>query len=188
MTVEMLEQAIASTKQVLTNVKPDQLDEQTPCQSWKVRDLINHFVGGTYFFASRVYDEELPADAQRDLTEGDIVSTYEAGGAEAVAAFRSPGAMEKTLHLPFGDLPGAAFVMIAASDEFVHGWDLARATGQPTAGLDPELASQLLAFARDAIPEQFRGADTTAPFGPIVDVPESAPPADRLAGFMGRQV
>src|SRR3954463_15853871 len=186
MTVEMFERAIASTKTVLANVEPDQLDDTTPCQSWKVRDLINHFVGGTYFFAAVAKTGEPPAGdgGDRDFTEGDINATYSAGAAEAVGAFKAPGAMEKTMKLPFGEMPGSAFVMIAASDEFTHGWDLARATGQPTADLDPELAEQLLAFAQNAIPDQFRGADTTAPFGPVVDVPADAPPADRLAGFM----
>ncbi len=190
MTVEMLERAIASTKTVLANVKPDQLDDTTPCQSWKVRDLINHFVGGTYFFAAVAKNGEPPQGdgGDRDFTEGDLNATYAAGGAEAVGAFKAPGVMEKTLKLPFGELPGAAFVMIAAADEFVHGWDLARATGQPTADLDPQLAEQLLAFARENIPEQFRGADGAAPFGPMVDVPADAPAADRLAGFMGRRV
>ena len=190
MTVEMFERAIASTKTVLANVEPDQLDATTPCQSWKVRDLINHFVGGNYFFAAVAKTGSPPSGGggERDFTGDDISAAYAAGGAEAVGAFKAPGVMEKTLKLPFGELPGSAFVMIAASDAFVHGWDLARATGQPTADLDPELAEQLLAFARDAIPDQFRGADTTAPFGPKVDVPADAPAADRLAGFMGRQV
>ena len=74
MTVETLERAIASTKRVLANMSPDQLDQTTPCQSWKVRDLINHFVGGTY------------AD----------------GAAHAVGAFNASGVTEKTMKLPFG--------------------------------------------------------------------------------------
>jgi uncharacterized protein (TIGR03086 family) len=75
--------------------------------------------------------------------------------------------------------------MIAASDAFTHGWDLARALGQST-DLDPELAAQLLGASM--IPDEFRGPDGQAPFGPKVDVPESAPAADRLAGVLGRQV
>jgi uncharacterized protein (TIGR03086 family) len=95
--------------------------------------------------------------------------------------------MDKVMTLPFGQLPGAVFVNIAATDTFVHGWDLAKATGQPT-DLEPGLATELLAGARVALPDTMRGPDGQAAFGPKVDVPESAPPADQLAGFLGRNL
>ena len=52
MSTEGLEQAFASTRSVLANVKPDQMDDGTPCQSWKVRDLVNHIVMGSQWFGS----------------------------------------------------------------------------------------------------------------------------------------
>jgi class 3 adenylate cyclase len=48
MTTETLERAFASTRQVLGNVKPDQLSDPSPCQSWTVREVINHVIGGTF--------------------------------------------------------------------------------------------------------------------------------------------
>jgi hypothetical protein len=59
--------------------------------------------------------------------------------------------------------------------------------GEPT-DLEPAIAAELLKNARLSIPEAFRGEDGKAAFGPIVDVPSSAPAADQLAGFLGRQV
>jgi uncharacterized protein (TIGR03086 family) len=103
-----------------------------------------------------------------------------------VAAFRSEGVMESVVRLPFGELPASVFVMIAATDTLTHGWDLAKATGQPT-DLDPELARRLLGFARDHLTEAFRGAEGAASFGPVVDVPAPASAADQLAAFLGRQ-
>ncbi len=93
--------------------------------------------------------------------------------------------MDRSVRLAFGELPVPRFMFIAATDAFVHGWDLAKSTGQPT-DLDPQLASQLLAAARSMVPESFRGADGQAPFGVEVAVTENAPPADRLAAFLGR--
>ncbi|GAA2346114.1 maleylpyruvate isomerase N-terminal domain-containing protein [Dactylosporangium salmoneum] len=40
-----LARAFASTRAVLSTVEPDQLDLSTPCASWDVRSLIDHFVG-----------------------------------------------------------------------------------------------------------------------------------------------
>jgi uncharacterized protein (TIGR03086 family) len=102
-----------------------------------------------------------------------------------ITAFKRPGVLDKPLKLPFGEMPGAAFVMMIANDQFQHGWDLARATGQ-AAEFEPELASQLLGFVRAAVPDSFRGPDGKAPFGPVVPVPESESAADQLAGFLGR--
>jgi hypothetical protein len=42
MVTENLWRAFASTRNVLSNVKADQLDDPMPCKSWKVHDLINH--------------------------------------------------------------------------------------------------------------------------------------------------
>ncbi|HEY1828249.1 MAG TPA: hypothetical protein VGF87_09515, partial [Acidimicrobiales bacterium] len=79
------------------------------------------------------------------------------------------------------------YMNIATGDTFTHGWDLARAIGQPT-DLDPALAAKILDTVRPMLPDAFRGADGEAPFGPAVEVSASAPAADQLAAFMGRQI
>jgi uncharacterized protein (TIGR03086 family) len=189
MSVELLERAVAGTREILSKVSPDQLDGTTPCASWNVRDLVNHIVGSTYWFAATVETGVAPASEDDiggpDVTSGDVMAAFADGSRKAIDAFSAPGAMEKTLKLPFGEMPGAAFVMMAANDQFQHGWDLAKATGQTTA-LDPELAGQLLGFAQAAIPDAFRGPDGKAPFGPAVPVSGSANEVDQLAGFLGR--
>jgi uncharacterized protein (TIGR03086 family) len=190
-TVDRLERAIASTRGVLERVTTEQLDNDTPCASWKVRDVVNHIVGGTYTFAATAKNGERPADggtdAGRDFAAGDRLASFDRGAGEAVAAFNTPGVLDKTLKLPFGDIPAGVFVNIAASDVFQHGWDLAKATGLST-DLDPALATELLEFVGGAIPDAFRGPDGKAPFGAAVTAPESATPADQLAAFLGRTV
>lgn len=188
MNTDALAAAFASTRAVLANVTADQYDEKTPCASWDVRALINHIVGGSHWFAATVRAGAPPAAGSEapDFTVGDPLAAFDEGIAASVAAFADPGAAGRTVRLPFGEMPAAAFMRIAATDIFTHGWDLARATGQDS-DLNPELAAQLLAGARQAMSDSFRGPDPTSPFGPAVEVPESAPAADQLAGFLGRQ-
>jgi len=182
----ILERAFASTRSVLSNVKTDQLDDPTPCASWKVRDLVNHVVGGTHWFAGTVNAGVAPEGELPDFATQDFVAAFDEGAASAVAAFSAPGALEKNLKLPFGEFPGAAFLGLASTDTFTHGWDLAKATNQST-DLDPELAEQLLAGARASVPDQFRGPDGVAPFGPVVEDANAKTAADKLAEFLGRQ-
>lgn len=185
MATEPLEQAIATTRAVLAGVSKDQLGAATPCAQWKVSDLINHIVGAQSFFAAGAKGEPLAA-GETDFTAGDFVAAFDDGAKQCVAAFSADGVMDKMLTLPFGQMPGSAFMGLAATDTFTHGWDLAKATGQST-DLDPELAAQLLSGARMAIQPGFRNPEGN-PFGPEQAAPGGACTADQLAAFLGRKV
>jgi uncharacterized protein (TIGR03086 family) len=185
MSTAALEQAIATTRGVLATVSSEQLDADTPCSSWKVRDVVNHLVGGQYFFAASV-EGKPPAAPGADFSTGDYLATFDEASAQCVAAFQGEGAMTKMLTLPFGQMPGSAFIGLAATDTFTHGWDLAKATGQST-DLDPELAARLLSGAKQAISPAFRGPEPM-PFGPEQTAPAGATNADQLAAFLGRTV
>jgi len=187
MSADVLARAFASTARVLANVSDDQMELPTPCVSWTVRDLVNHIVGGTRHFAITAETGTAPSRSDTDHTAGDFKTEFREGAARAVKAFSAEGAMDKPMKLPFGELPGSVFVLIASTDAFTHGWDLAKATSQST-DLDPTVAGQLLDAVQQFLPDDFRGPDGQAPFGPRVEVPDSASAADRLAGFMGRRV
>jgi len=186
MSTQSLQQAITSTRAVLAGVTRDQLDSPTPCQSWTVAQLVDHVVGAQFFFTAVARGEQLSGEP-RKFADGDFLAAFDEGSATSVAAFSADGAMERIMHLPFGDMPGAAFIGIAATDTFTHGWDLARATGQGT-DLDPGLAEALLTASKAAIQPAFRGPDGKAPFGPEQQAPAGATNADRLAAFLGRTV
>ena len=185
MSTEPLEQAIATTRGVLARVSKEQLSGETPCAQWKVSDLINHIVGGQYFFEAGAKGKP-PAGSETDFSAGDFVAAFDESAKQCVAAFRADGVMEKTLTLPFGQMPGSAFCAIAATDTFTHGWDLAKATGQNT-DLAPELAGQLLTGAKAFISPGFRSPEGN-PFGPECQAPAGASTADELAAFLGRTV
>jgi uncharacterized protein (TIGR03086 family) len=178
-----LSRAFASTRAVLEQVEPGQLDAATPCASWDVRALISHFIGSARWAAVMMSGEGEQAGPDDEL--GDYLARYDDCVKAALAAFEADGALGRTVQLEFGEFPGAALLSIAATDQFMHGWDLARALGLD-ADLDPGLAGELLSQARVAVPDSFRGPDGAAPFGPIVEARAGACPADQLAAFLGR--
>jgi len=184
-TTEALEQAIVATRGVLAGVSKGQLGEDTPCAQWKVSGLINHIVGAQYFFTSAVQGAP-PDTSETDYSAGDFVATFDAASQDTIAAFNGDGVMEKMLTLPFGQMPGAAFIGIATTDTFTHAWDLAKATGQNT-DLNPALAAQLLEASKLFIQPAFRSDEGTV-FGPEQTAPAGACNADQLAAFLGRTV
>ncbi len=86
--------------------------------------------------------------------------------------------------MPWGKVPGR-FAIVGYMQEIVtHGWDLAKATGQPTE-LAPELGSGVLAGARRILPPEARGEDV--PFGPVVQAAPDTGVYAQLAAWLGRQ-
>jgi uncharacterized protein (TIGR03086 family) len=65
----------------------------------------------------------------------------------------------------------------------VHGWDLARATGQRFCSPD-EAATQSLEFAPGMLTPDYQGPGKA--FADPVPVRADAPPLDRLVGLSGR--
>ncbi len=189
MDADSFARAVRSSRPVLVAVLPEQLDDPTPCASWKVRDLINHMVQAPDFAATvaSTHDFSNHRGDDVDHASGDYLAAYNAATNRALDAFRAEGAFEGSVKMPFGELPAAAFATIATGDAFVHGWDLATATGQAAGTLDPALAEELLVEVVPLLPDDLRGADGAAPFGPRVEVADDALAADKLAGFLGRQ-
>ncbi len=185
---EPLERAIAAGKTVLEGITKEHMDGPSPCASWNVRQVLNHLIGAQDFFVVSMNGGTPSGDDGTDFASGDYRLAFDEGTAACLAAFSEPGALEKMLTLPWGSMPGGAFMGLASTDTFVHAWDLAKATGQST-DLDPELAAQLLEGSRASIQDAFRGPDGSgAPFGPKQEAPAGSPAADQLAAFLGRVV
>jgi uncharacterized protein (TIGR03086 family) len=171
-------------EQLITGVRPEQWTAGTPCTDWNVRNLVNHVVRGNRLFAAALRGEPPPPAEPSDVLGDDPVTAFRAAAAEVIEAFGQPGAMERMVTVPFGTVPGAVALHLRKTELLVHGWDLARATGQPTR-FPEELADQELQFSRGAIGQIPPGR---TPFGPSQPVAEDAPAIDRLAGLLGRQL
>jgi uncharacterized protein (TIGR03086 family) len=93
--------------------------------------------------------------------------------------------LDRTYPLPIGQVPGLSLIEIRLIEHLGHGWDLARATGQP-APFPGDLAERGLVVARRQLED--RPAGVHRPFGDEVETADNAPAIDRLAGFLGRAV
>jgi uncharacterized protein (TIGR03086 family) len=157
----------------------------TTCPEWDVRAMLNHFIATCYTFADRVDGNEPDVGGESpDFAGDDPAGAWKVASEKVVAAWLQPGALDRTLMLPIGEVPAQIGLGIHFNEVLAHTWDLAQATGQHP-DYDPELYAAALAFAEMGLSDDLRGPG--GPFGARVDVSANAPAHERLAAFLGRQ-
>ena len=177
-----------STERVVANIGPAQYELPTPCSEWTVRELLNHLVGTLHLGAALLTDQTPPTNAgpddppTNDFIGDDPAGAYRAGVDPLVAA-TTPAAVGGMHATPLGEMPGVALAGFCALDVLVHGWDLAKATGQ-SADIDPALAQPLLDFARQSVSEDMSTRGQR--IGPKVAPPRDADAMAQLIAYMGR--
>ena len=179
-----LDRALAATQAVVARIQPSQWTLSTPCTQLDVREVLNHLVSGNLLFAAIVRGKPLP-DRDADRLGGDPPAAFRQAAKELRGAFAAPGALQATYTAPFGHAPGTVLARVRIVELLIHGWDLARATGQP-ADFPDDVAERALAETRKQLTARPEGPG--APFAAEVPVADQAPAVDRLAGFLGRPV
>jgi uncharacterized protein (TIGR03086 family) len=166
-----LAEALKSTEGLIEGIRPDQLHAPTPCDDFDVTALVAHLLG----YASRFADQ---ANSVTPVADPDAVEV----GTDPAAAYREVAArlVDGYSGTPGEDAPPLGIVLM---ETMTHGWDLATATGQSVTYPNAAIAS-VHALGQQMLSPDYRGDDK--PFGLEVDVPDAAPPLDRLVGFMGR--
>src|SRR6266568_1201688 len=177
--------AMTATSRVLDAVGANQWDDQTPCSEWNVTQIANHIIGEN-LWAGELYQGKTIADVgtslDGDLTSGDPAAAYRRSATVASDAVTAPGAMEATCHLSFGDYSGSDYAAQLFMDALIHGWDIAKATGQSTR-LDADLVGACLPVA-ELLTGQFRSAGV---FGEDLPVSADADPQTKLLALLGRR-
>ena len=182
--IDQLSVALETTAHLVASVSADQWTNPTPCSEWSVRDVVNHLVVGHYRFASILRGQQPPAAEEILSSVAVALSAYRDSSEALLDAFRQPGVLEKMFTIPFGTVPGVVALHLRMTEALVHGWDLARATGQ-SADFPDHLAEQELAFSRAKLSDIPAGR---TPFAPPQPVAHDAPAIDRLAACLGRRV
>jgi uncharacterized protein (TIGR03086 family) len=176
-TLTQLEQLGGHLAPVVAGITSAQLDNRTACADFTVRGVLEHMVGGATMFAAAFRGE-----TATEPDTSDVLGAFGPALGNLVDAIREPGALERTVAAPFGDVDGDTFARFVVLDGLVHGWDLATATGQP---YDPpaELVAAVEAFARQAL-DPLRDGNT---FAEAVEPAAGASPIERLVAYTGRR-
>lgn len=176
---------VRQLKSLLYGVTDETLARATPCSAWTLGDLIDHVANFTAAFT---------AAARRSAGDPGVLASQAAVADlhpqwrsrlpsqldELVTAWSDPHAWLGSTATGGVSLPAEQLGLVAAAELTVHGWDIARATGQDFAA-DPRILRVLIDFLADGATRGLPGG-----YGPPVDVHDEASLLERTVALSGR--
>ena len=167
---------------LLGSVSEDQFDLPTPCADARLGDLVDHIGTFATGFTAVAHKEG------RGRPHPPSAGNLEAGWRDRITrdlrtcadVWQQPEAWEGMTVAGGIELPGAVAGLVVLDELVVHGWDIAVSTGQP---YEPSVSD---IEAASSFVESFDAPRDGNLFGPVVPVPDSAAPLDRLLGLTGR--
>ncbi len=178
--VDALDRTFEHTQVVIAGVAPEQLGNPTPCAEWDVRALVEHTIDVVERIGASARGDEAPPPGSCVLGD-DPAGQFRTAAAATLAAWRAPGALERSVPGPGGPMPASVLAGINFLDTTTHAWDIAVATGQ-----DPRLPDDVVELALGLVPRIVTPELRPGRFDPEVPAATGAGPTDRLAAFLGR--
>lgn len=165
--------------EMIGKVGVDQWAASTPCVEWTTRDLVAHVIEAHGIFLGFVGQAlgDTPDPAREPA------AAFAAARAQVQAALDDPAVAQAEYQGFTGTSTFEAGVnQFLCFDLVIHGWDLARATGQDET-IDPEDVTRVREQAL-AMGDAMRSPRA---FGPELEPPAGAGAQSRLLAFLGRQ-
>ena len=164
---------------LVSGVRDDQLDDRTPCPDWTVRELLAHVHQFTSVFTHNALKQQAqPPDGLVDDWRVAIPHQLD----ELARSWRQETAWQGRVSSGGVEMGASDNAVVGIEELTVHGWDLARATGQTLRVEDADL-DQVDRFF-DLFADQL--ASGAGPFGPVAAAPSGASRLERTIARTGR--
>jgi uncharacterized protein (TIGR03086 family) len=158
--------------------------QPTPCSDWDVRALLLHVVNELSWvpplLAGRTV-ADVGSELDGDLLGADPVGAFHHAARLAHTAFEEPGAVDRVVHLSYGDESAANYCGQLTADMLIHGWDLARGVGA-----DDTLPDGLVIWATGWLESVAPMLAGTGMFAPPLAVEPGADAQTALLAALGR--
>jgi uncharacterized protein (TIGR03086 family) len=178
--VDVHRRAVEAWQTKVDAVGADMWADATPCTEWSVRDLTNHVVAEELWMVPLLEGSTIAEVGDR--LDGDVLGDHPLRAARSASAAALAVAQEQLpaggkVHLSYGEEDAAEYAWQLAADHLIHGWDLAKGTGQD-ANMDPVLVTAIADWftAREML---YRRGGAIGPRAPMTGEPQT----DLLAAF-----
>ena len=173
---------------LLASVSEDQFDRLTPCPDARLGDLVDHV--GSFAKGFTAVAEKTSGESDRPTRPS--AANLEPGWRDRVThdlrmcaeAWKQTEAWEGMSYVGGLELPGEVAGLVVLDELVVHGWDIAKATGQSTDFEPATVAAARSGYEQAPVLPRGEGK----PFREEKPAPAGATDADRLAAFLGRTV
>lgn len=180
----MHKRALDQTEKFISEIGDDQWEKESINPGWSIRDLVNHIVSENFWVPDMVegkHIEEVGDKYDGDMLGENPLKAYKRSAKAADEAFSIPGALSRLCHLSYGDIPVKDYLKHRFNDVLIHGWDVAKSTGQND-NLPLDLVDAL--YKLDLVEEDsFRSSGM---FGSKVEVEDNADTQTKLLAILGR--
>jgi uncharacterized protein (TIGR03086 family) len=188
--IELDRRAMDVTAGIVASIKPEDLDNPTPCAGWRLRDLLAHIIGQYHGFAAAASGKPTGIEAFRPRpVTADPVASYLDAAAVVTEAFAEPGVLDRRFSLPEiragGSFPAAMAIGFHLVDEVAHGWDLAKSIGVPVE-FDEQVSEAALSIALQ-VPDEPASRGEGSAFAPAHRADPSLAILDRIVALLGRR-
>lgn len=181
--IDDVERAVAVFRDHADAVTPADLARTTPCAGWDVQTLVGHVVGLYDGVTAALHGARVDLVAAPAPVDGAAGARVADAATTMLAAWREPGALERTLATTIRDMPASFATRIVTGDSLLHAWDLASALGR-TVSLPGDLVDAQLAMMQQYYDPAARGPGRG--FDLAVEWPADAPVQERLVALSGR--
>jgi len=172
MSLELLRRAMEYAEMVVCDLTSDDLRLPTPCDEWNAGRVVLHLADVADGLIALVETGDLALPKPARIDDPDPVFILGESLRRLAATLSATSEKER-----------AQAAARAGSIEFtMHGWDIGVARDSDHL-IPADLANDVWALASSLVGDDARGSN----FASAVDVPATATPSDRLAGFLGRQ-
>lgn len=173
--------------EVVDGAPADSWTQPSPCAGWTALDVLGHVGIATEVGAQILHGDNVPTDfaapdPPSSIVDGDPTTWWRNLAAGARAAAESVEDLDRMVETPTGRRSVRDGLSFPAVDLFIHGWDIAAATGQQV-----EFPPEAVEFTQamfSAIPDEI--SRQPGVFGPARDAGPNASPTAQLIAFTGR--
>lgn len=183
--VKLHKNALDFAREHVFNIKKDQWSMQSNCTEWTVRDLVNHIVSENWWVPELLggkTPKEVGDTLEGDLLDGDPLHAFKDSSEAAQKAVEEMLDLSQKVHASWDDIPASEYIEQRIFDITVHGWDIAKSTGQ-----EDIIDKDLLDYVYKIIEKNKQEFSQTGLFGTPLEVNQIDDQQTKLLALIGRK-